>query len=216
MTKSSFKQEHDFGMISFLLVYHIVWFRITEETNPNSLLFSFYREEESWSCENQGEIPRQNSGKVFLTFSLINYCRLGLSCCCSFYMMIYEAVFAFNNWLKLQSFILWLLGEGVFLFFSKTRSFNEIGGFAWSFKFWHEMTVGLYNEEKLPKYFVVHLREQNTKSCVYFSCWKKLLKSWNNLGGRTCLNLVCFDMGFRGALIIWAWLLHWAEICGWV
>lgn len=65
MTKSSFKQEHDFGMISFLLVCHIVWFRITEETNPNSLLFSFYREEESWSCENQGEIPRQNSGKVF-------------------------------------------------------------------------------------------------------------------------------------------------------
>jgi hypothetical protein len=88
MTKSSFKQEHDFGMISFLLVCHIVWFRITEETNPNSHLFSFYREEESWSCENQGEIPRQNSGKVFfLTFSLINYCRLGLSCCCSFYMM---------------------------------------------------------------------------------------------------------------------------------
>ena len=128
----------------------------------------------------------------------------------------YEAVFAFNNWLKLQSFILWLLGEGVFLFFSKTRSFNEIGGFAWSFKFWHEMIVGLYNEEELPKYFAVHFREQNTKSCVYFSCWKKLLKSWNNLGGRTCLNLVCFDMGFRGAWIIWTWLLHWAEICGWV
>lgn len=139
-----------------------------------------------------------------------------MSCCCSFYMMIYEAVLAFNNRLKLQSFILWLLGEGVFLFFSKTRSFNEIGGFAWSFKFWHKMIVGLYNEEELPKYFVVHFRAQNTKSCVYLSCWKKLLKSWNNLGGRTCLNLVCFDMGFRGALIIWAWLLHWAEICGWV
>ena len=215
MTKSSFKQEHDFGMISFLLVCHIVWFRITEETNPNSLLFSFYREEESWSCENQGEIPRQNSGKVF--FYLLSSITVDWAwAAVAPFTWWYEAVFAFNNWLKLQSFILWLLGEGVFLFFSKTRSFNEIGGFAWSFKFWHEMIVGLYNEEELPKYFAVHFREQNTKSCVYFSCWTKLLKSWNNLGGRTCLNLVCFDMGFRGAWIIWAWLLHWAEICGWV
>lgn len=205
-----------------LVWFLFYWFIILPDSvllRKQTLILFFFPSTEKRRAEAariREKYPDRIPVRFFFTFSLINYCRLGLSCCCSFYMMIYEAVFAFNNWLKLQSFILRLLGEGVFLFFSKTRSFNEIGGFAWSFKFWHEMIVGLYNEEELPKYFVVHFREQNTKSCVYFSFWKKLLKSWNNLCGRTCLNLVCFDMGFRGALIIWAWLLHWAEICGWV